>query len=246
MTFNDGKTFKILGGDQGLSSESSVNEENWGDVNKYDFTYIYPKEITPNFTATGGKLWEEVFIHVVTNIEGGYWNPNAPFNHSRKGMGISTETIYGIDRYNGSWEKMAAGREFWSYIDKVKNGWSKRYAGGALYNCLKKEDPNQKKIMTLASNMMKVAFDKMARSYLTNNKALNIIMSNKKLLFHFQYACWNGCGYFKRFASRINKSVESGITNPNKLVEIAKQHRQEIQAIKRFYPVFEKAINKLN
>jgi hypothetical protein len=38
-----------------------------------------------------------------------------------------------------------------------------------------------------------------------------------KLLFNFAYASWNGPGYFKKFAKKVNDSVSMGITNPEEL-----------------------------
>ena len=44
-------------------------------------------------------------------------------------------------------------------------------------------------------------------------------------MFHFVYATWNGPGWFRKFATKINDAVKKGITDPNKLTEIAIRSR---------------------
>ena len=48
--------------------------------------------------------------------------------------------------------------------------------------------------------------------------------SNKRLLFHFAYACWNGSGVFQSFAEDINDAVESGLSG-DELVDVAIESR---------------------
>ena len=69
----------------------------------------------------------------------------------------------------------------------------------------------------------------MKKSYERNKrylsaKALEEVESNKRLLFHFAYACWNGPGHFQNFAEDINNAVNQGLTDYD-LVEVAVDSR---------------------
>jgi hypothetical protein len=46
-------------------------------------------------------------------------------------------------------------------------------------------------------------------------------------LFHFIYACWNGSGWFSKFASAFNKAVANGVTSPDKLLDVAIKSRTQ-------------------
>ena len=59
-----------------------------------------------------------------------------------------------------------------------------------------------------------------ANNYL-DTKTRQIVDSDPRLMFHFIYATWNGPGWFKKFAADMNKAVNSGITDSDKLVQIA-------------------------
>jgi hypothetical protein len=50
--------------------------------------------------------------------------------------------------------------------------------------------------------------------------ALEAVNSDKRLIFHFAYAVWNGPGYFQDFANDMIKSVSEGKTG-DELVEEA-------------------------
>jgi len=56
-------------------------------------------------------------------------------------------------------------------------------------------------------------------------EAQAIVDSDGRLTFHFVYATWNGPGWFKKFATDINKAVASGITDTDKLVQVALDSR---------------------
>ena len=60
--------------------------------------------------------------------------------------------------------------------------------------------------------------------YLTP-EALKVVENDPRLTFHFSYAVWNGPGWFKKFAEKINQAVASGITDSDKLVDIALKSR---------------------
>ena len=73
-----------------------------------------------NDTNSGSvdSKWEKVTKKVIDEFEGGYWNPKC--GHQTKGMGKSTETMFGLDRYNGNIESTPDGKEFFRIIDNEK------------------------------------------------------------------------------------------------------------------------------
>ena len=159
--------------------------------------------------------WENVTKKVIDEFEGGYWNPKC--GHTTKGMGVSTETMFGLDRKNGNWESTQDGKEFFKIIDdeKTKLGlkpfcktWFHNYKGGQLEDTLK----------TLASKIMKNQYDINSNNYFSP-ELRERVESNDRLLMHFSYASWNGPGYFQKFA----KSLEGGIKAGKSDEELIKQ-----------------------
>jgi hypothetical protein len=78
--------------------------------------------------------------------------------------------------------------------------------------------PLESKLKSIVPQMIKPLFDKNSNLYLTP-ESREIVNSDSGLLFNFIYATWNGPGWFKKFASEINKKVESGVTDPKELVK---------------------------
>ena len=170
-----------------------------------------------NDTSSGSvdSKWDKITKKVIDEFEGGYWNPKC--RHTTKGMGKSTETMFGLDRYNGNWESTQDGKEFFRIIDneKTKLGlksfcktWTHNYKGGNLEDTLK----------TLAAKIMKNQYDINSNNYFSP-ELRERVESNDRLLMHFSYACWNGSGYFKKFA----KSLENGIKSGKSDEELIKQ-----------------------
>jgi len=149
---------------------------------------------------------------VIDKLEGGYFNPTW---HSVGDIryGNSGETMFGIDRKaGGALNDTTAGRQFWAIIDKNKNPqvWKWNYKGGNLAPQLK----------DLTSDIMYPQYESLANRYLTpQTKA--IVDSDNRLLFHFIYGAWNGSGWFKKFATDMNKAVASGVTDTDKLTQVA-------------------------
>ena len=52
-------------------------------------------------------------------------------------------------------------------------------------------------------------------------QAKAIVNSYAPLTFNFIYATWNGSGWFQKFAKKVNNAVDSGITDPKQLANIA-------------------------
>jgi hypothetical protein len=147
--------------------------------------------------------WDSVTKKVIDEFEGGYWNPKC--GHTTKGMGKSTETMFGLDRYNGNIESTPDGKEFFRIIDNEKTNpgfcktWTHNYRGGNLENTLK----------TLAAKIMKHQYDNNSKNYFSPELRARV-EANDRLLMHFSYASWNGPGYFKKFAKSLDDGIKSG------------------------------------
>lgn len=146
---------------------------------------------------------------IVSNIEGGYYNPA---RHNTSNMGASGETMFGIDRAAGGSDikDSEAGQKFWKLIDANSSSWKWNYKGGALEN----------QLLDLAAQMMYDRYTRYSNSYLTA-AAKALIKKSPRLELHFFYACWNGPGWFQTFAKAFNSAVDSGIKDVSKLEEVA-------------------------
>lgn len=182
---------------------------------------------------------------VIDKLEGGYFHPDMRTNNPSKfgAYHRSGETMFGLDRhaghglyystprktddvlanlkyiYNGSYEyKTDDAKEFWTTIDKAnaRKNWNWLYKGGDLYPKLKK----------LAGGILLPQYNKLADKYLSD-KSREIVESDPRILFHFIYACWNGSGWFKKFADKFNSAVASGTTNKDKLLDVAIKSRTQ-------------------
>lgn len=161
---------------------------------------------------------------VIDKLEGGYYNPRW---HEGSGMGDSGETMFGMDRKHGiSYRDSVPGKKFWSIIDadkekKGKKVWKHYYRGGQL----------ESELTQLAAQQIEPKYYELKKKYLSD-EAEKLVDSNPKLIFHFSYACWNGPGFFKLFAKKINDAVKKGITDPDELVEVAINSRKNFVSSK--------------
>lgn len=194
--------------------------------------------------TTSGEPDKDKFLkvtgEVINRLEGGYFHPDMRTKDPAKfgAYHRSGETMYGLDRhaghglfynekrlsddvienmkniYGGRYTyKTPEAREFWKTIDlsQARSKWA--------WNSIPNE-PIKSGLKTLASKIMYKPFLDYSKAYLSP-QARNIVFSDPRLLFHFSYATWNGPGWFKKFASDINEAVKNGITDPNKLIQIA-------------------------
>lgn len=160
--------------------------------------------------------FKEVTKIVIDKLEGGYYNP-AWHNTGDSRYGSSGETMFGIDRKaGGSINTTEAGKKFWGAIDKNKSKaiWTWNYKGGTLNPLLK----------DLAVDVIYPSYVKYHNNYLSP-EAQAIVDSDGRLTFHFVYATWNGPGWFKKFATDMNNAVANGITDTDKLVQVALDSR---------------------
>ena len=187
------------------------------------------KEIN-KFTGNVDSVWKSFTDKIIDNFEGGYWNRDKTKSNSDICLNHpwddiydnSGETMFGIDRRAGGWDNDSEGRQFFELIDNEKenagsmesfcNTWTYNYGGGGLRDELKLR----------AAALMKNAYDDNSRFFSPATK--REVESNKRLLFHFAYACWNGSGFFQRFANDINDAIEEGKTG-DELVDVAIQSR---------------------
>lgn len=135
---------------------------------------------------------------LIDNIEGGYYNPEW---HYTAAMGKSGETMFGMDRVHG--KKIfdnEYGEEFWSLIDANKNKETWKH----LYKA--KDLPIEPILRQLAAQLMYNQFVTLSDKYLKKNKS--IIENDDCLALHFYYACWNGSGWFQKFAKTINAEIK--------------------------------------
>ena len=180
---------------------------------------------------------------VIDKLEGGYFHPNMRTANPKKfgPYHRSGETMFGLDRHAGhglyystprksddvlsnlkniesgvyTYKSLEA-KEFWTTIDtaNAKNNWQWLYRGGGLENKLK----------DLTAEIMLPSYEANAKNYL-DATAREIVEKDNRLLFHFIYASWNGSGWFKKFATDMNKAVSSGITDADKLSQVALDSR---------------------
>jgi hypothetical protein len=182
---------------------------------------------------------------VIDKLEGGYFHPDMRSRNPSKfgAYHRSGETMFGLDRhaghdlyystkritsdvlanlkyiYNGSYQyKSDDAKEFWQTIDNAnaRKNWNWLYKGGNSYSRLKK----------LTGGIMLPHYTKLANRYLSE-KSREIVASDPRILFHFIYACWNGSGWFKKFAEKFNNAVINGTTNKNELLNVAIKSRTQ-------------------
>ena len=182
--------------------------------------------------------WMTVTKKVINKFEGGYWNGTTPKNvqtsktgicpnHPKGSMGASTETMFGLDRYNGNIESSPDGKEFFGIIDNQKKElgmdafckkWKWGYTGGE----------NEEKLKNLAAKIMKRSYDRNAKAFFTPELQKRV-EANDRLLMHFSYACWNGPGFFQKFANSLKNSVTSGKSDSELLSQaISDRHNTKL------------------
>jgi hypothetical protein len=154
---------------------------------------------------------------IINNIEGGYYHPKMKEKNPEKFrlFSSSTETMFGMDRYSGDWEKTSAGKQFFSILDSegASDKWS--------YNYKLEDNPTlAKKLKDLSADMINERFEDFKNRYFSK-EALPIVESDAGLTFNFLYATYNGPLWFQKFANEINEEVSNGNTDPKSLLKVA-------------------------
>jgi len=190
---------------------------------------------TTSSNTTTDSNFKTMTKKVIANFEGGYWNPFCPHPTSR--MGKSTETMFGLDRYNGNIESTDKGKEFFKIIDDEKiaagatsSGEGKDMKWTNMGNFCKKwkwlyrGGDKKEKLEDLATEIMEKYFNKNMDKYIKDPKTKEKIRGNKALLVHMSYASWNGPGFFKKFGRKLEDAVKDGKSD-KELVDVAIQSR---------------------
>ena len=142
-------------------------------------------------------------------------------------METSTETMFGLDRYNGKIESTPEGKEFFRIIDEEKQKlgmdafckkWKWNYKAeepGGLGETLKK----------LAVENRRISFDNNMSNFV-NAETKQKIESIPELALHMSYATWNGPGFFKKFAKSLESKIKTGASD-QELIDLAISDRSQ-------------------
>jgi len=164
------------------------------------------------------KNFRQVTDKIIEKLEGGYYNPAW---HGSSKMGRSGETLFGLDRrHGGTLNTSPEGKEFWRLVDQNKNKkiWKHYYMPTGSLN---------EQLRNLLSIILGRSYMEFSKKYL-KPESLKIVESDPRLKFHFAYATWNGPGFFKKFADKLNRRIENqNILNPSKLFKLSMQDRRD-------------------
>ena len=157
----------------------------------------------------------EIVDLVIDKLEGGYYDPN---KHRKPQMLDSGETMFGMDRKHGDFEKSSEGQEFWSLIDAEKQKdpekWKHYYKlddNPSLSNKLKD---------LIHKGYVDAKFNQWSSAYKLDPEVKKIVENDPRLKFHMYYGLWNGPGWFKKYAKALNDAYSRGITDPTELFQI--------------------------
>jgi hypothetical protein len=193
------------------------------------------KVVSTNNTDGGTSDFASITKTVIDKLEGGYWNGSTTKNesttkmgicknHPKGSMGASTETMFGLDRYNGNIESTPEGKEFFRIIDEEKQKlgmdgfcqkWKWLYKGGDKEEILK----------DLAIKNRKASFDRNMSNYV-NAETKQKVESIPGLTLHMSYATWNGPGFFKKFAKSLESKIKTGASD-KELIDLAINDRSK-------------------
>ena len=224
------------------SGLSQILKQKFGSLFGKEEKVSEPSKTTVSQTSGSDSDFMDVTKKVIANFEGGYWNGSTSKNestsklgicknHPKGSMGASTETMFGLDRYNGNIESSPEGREFFEIIDDQKEElgmdafckkWKWLYRGGE----------NEEKLKELAAKIMKKSFDRNMSNFVKDQEVKDKIMKNKGLLVHMTYACWNGPGFFKKFANELTDAVKQGKSD-SELLDVAIQSRANTKLLNK-------------
>ena len=151
---------------------------------------------------------------VIDNIEGGYYHPD--MKTKLKGgdkMGISGETMFGIDRTNGApffTVTLTDAPQFWAVVDA---NFGTHHGDTSYYG--DKADGNKKVAASVGNQLRKYVESMIIEAYGTYKKylskgALAIVENDPRLMLQFLYAVWNGPGNFQKFADLVNAAYANG------------------------------------
>jgi hypothetical protein len=176
-------------------------------------------------TWSANKSMKDKFVTltqlVIDNFEGGYYHPDMSktwTEANRKIYAKRGETMFGLDRLAGAGlARYPEWNQFWGIIDRDRAAnptkWKWLYKGGAVNAPLK----------ALAAKVMYQSFDRLSKKFLSP-AAMEKINKDNRLLVHFSYACWNGPGFFQKFATVLESANGSREEIYNKTLSARTQH----------------------
>lgn len=169
--------------------------------------------------------------YIINNIEGGYYHPDMKEANPTKFavMGISGETMYGLDRKNGAGSAVTnsdAGKKFWALIDQYygnhhgDTSWYGDMADGKHVPALVGQQLRQ-----YTHEIISQMYNSYAGKYLSDG-AWSVIMSSPQLQLQFLYAVWNGPAHFKTFADLVNAAYSNGTRSAAALYQLVSDARR--------------------
>lgn len=151
---------------------------------------------------------------IIDNIEGGYYHPDMKDKlRGGENLGISGETMFGIDRKNGAPQftsKTPEAVKFWQVVDA---NFGTHHGDTSYYG--DKADGNKKTPAAVGLQLREYVKSMIWDAYNDYNVYLSdgakkIVESDPKLFMQFLYAVWNGPGNFQRFANLVNAAYSNG------------------------------------
>ena len=173
----------------------------------------------PVLTVTESQ-WIDTTQLVIDGVEGGDYHPSmkANFNaRSQKALGDSGETLFGLDRKHGAQlSKYPEWKQFWDLVDQNRGSWKYNSRGG----------DKEQELKTLAAKIMYKWFQYLAGRHILIS-SMDEIANDRRLLFHFSYASWNGEGWFKKYAAALNNAIKAHEGNKEAIYKMAIKARTE-------------------
>jgi len=198
----------------------------------------FDESSTPNVDGyTCGKIknnkktFKDIFVDIVNNFEGGYFSPLmyedgrlSKNDLSKSKYKTSGETLFGIDRKQGSKEEAAL--KFWKYVDSLNpNGKSKwKYLSHGPEN-------NRPKLYELAAKILEPDYIKKWNNIPSNLK--KVIESDGRLHTALAYGIWNGALYYNKYIELITIEYNNGVTNSTELLKKHIEHRKNVN---KYFP----------
>lgn len=151
---------------------------------------------------------------IIDNIEGGYYHPDMQSKlKGGEAMGISGETMFGIDRKNGAPQfttKTPEAVAFWQLVDA---NYGTHHGDTSYYG--DKADGTKKVAAPVGANLRRYVKAMILDAYDDYDKYLSdgakkIVENDPRLFMQFLYAVWNGPGNFQKFADVLNAAYSNG------------------------------------
>ncbi len=157
----------------------------------------------------------EIVDLVIDKLEGGYYDPA---KHKKAAMLDSGETMFGMDRKHGDFERSSEGKQFWSLIDAEKEKNPEKWVH---YYKLDDDPDLAKKLKDLIhTGYVEAKFNDWSSKFNLNPELKRIIEGDPRLKFHMYYALWNGPGWFKKYAKALNDAYMRGMTDTTDLFRV--------------------------